>query len=406
MSALSLNKTLCIFAALAINCFVFGQDKKQLEQQRQQLNEKINLTSKLINKNQNSAKKQESELVILDRQIDFRTDLIATIAAEVNKLDQLIQQKEDSLKLKEEQLEELKDGYAALIRHSHRTRNAYNKMMFVFAAETFNQAYKRINYLRQMAVYRRNQSYKIEAKKEEIQSDLAILDSKKDEKQILLNSQLAEKGKLVSDKQYKDESLKQIRSQTSKLRKQLKEQEARKAQIAREIDRLIALEIKENRKKSASGKFTLSPEATALSANFESNKGKLPWPVTKGIVTRKFGKQAHPYVRGVYINNDGINFSTERNAPIKAIFNGTVSSILLIPGEGKVVVVKHGAYRSVYTKLQDVTVRKGQEVNVGSVIGHALDVSGENSSEAHIEIWKISETERKKLDPAHWLMGI
>ncbi len=279
-------------------------------------------------------------------------------------------------------------------------------MMFVFASEDINQAYKRLSYMRQLATYRKNQGIKIQEKQEEILKELSLLQARKDEKQILLGSQEQEKNKLVNDKDYKDKSVQKLKQEAGKLKKQLKEQENRKREIAKEIERLIAREIEENRKKSETGKYTLSPAATALSSSFESNKGKLPWPVEKGIITRRFGRQAHPFVAGVYVNNDGINFNSEKGANVRAIFNGTVSSILLIPGEGKVVVINHGAYRSVYTKLQNVTVRKGDTVSTQSVIGQALGTDGDNASEMHLEIWKISETEKQKLDPAKWLTGI
>ncbi len=383
-----------------------AQSKKELEEQRKELNSKINYTSKLINKNLDNVEKQQSELVILDRQINFRQDLISTIYQELQKINELISEQEANLAKLEDELQKLKDNYAELIRQSYRTRNVYNKMMFVFASEDINQAYKRLSYMRQLATYRKNQGIKIQEKQEEILKELSLLQARKDEKQILLGSQEQEKNKLVNDKDYKDKSVQKLKQEAGKLKKQLKEQENRKREIAKEIERLIAREIEENRKKSETGKYTLSPAATALSSSFESNKGKLPWPVEKGIITRRFGRQAHPFVAGVYVNNDGINFNSEKGANVRAIFNGTVSSILLIPGEGKVVVINHGAYRSVYTKLQNVTVRKGDTVSTQSVIGQALGTDGDNASEMHLEIWKISETEKQKLDPAKWLTGI
>lgn len=383
-----------------------AQSKKELEEQRKELNSKINYTSKLINKNLDNVEKQQSELVILDRQINFRQDLISTIYQELQKINELISEQEANLAKLEDELQKLKDNYAELIRQSYRTRNVYNKMMFVFASEDINQAYKRLSYMRQLATYRKNQGIKIQEKQEEILKELSLLQARKDEKQILLGSQEQEKNKLVNDKDYKDKTVQKLKQEAGKLKKQLKEQENRKREIAKEIERLIAREIEENRKKSETGKYTLSPAATALSSSFESNKGKLPWPVEKGIITRRFGRQAHPFVAGVYVNNDGINFNSEKGANVRAIFNGTVSSILLIPGEGKVVVINHGAYRSVYTKLQNVTVRKGDTVSTQSVIGQALGTDGDNASEMHLEIWKISETEKQKLDPAKWLTGI
>lgn len=400
------SKILALFLLLFSCLPLWSQKKSELEEQRKELAKKIQFTNSLITKNQSTVEKQQSELQILDRQIDFRADLIGTINQELNKIDEQIAGLEEKLAKEEAELAQLKKEYATLIQQSYRTRNVYNKMMFVFAAKDINQAYKRINYMRQLAVYRKDQGIKIEEKKDLILKEIALLESKRNEKQVLLGSQQNEKEKLVADKNYKDKTVKTLKKETGKLKVELRKQEERKREIAKEIDRLIAREIAENRKKSESGKFTLSPEATALSSSFESNQGKLPWPVEKGIITRRFGRQAHPLVSGVYINNDGLNFSSEKNAPVRAIFNGTVSSILLIPGEGKVVVIKHGAYRSVYTKLQNITVKKGDVISTKSVIGYALSVEGDSASEMHFEIWKIGETERQKLDPSKWLMGI
>jgi murein DD-endopeptidase MepM/ murein hydrolase activator NlpD len=146
---------------------------------------------------------------------------------------------------------------------------------------------------------------------------------------------------------------------------------------------------------------TLTPEAKELNADFEKNKGKLPWPVEKGVITSRYGKQPHPVLPGIVIENNGIDITTEKGAGVRAVFRGEVSSVIVIPGAGKAVIVSHGAYRTVYSNLRDVSVVKGQKVETKQVVGTVL--TDDNGSVAHIEIWKITSEGLVKVDPALWI---
>ena len=164
--------------------------------------------------------------------------------------------------------------------------------------------------------------------------------------------------------------------------------------------RIIEEEVKRNRGANK-GTFTLTPEARELSADFEKNKGKLPWPVERGVITSGFGKQPHPVLPGIIIENNGIDITTEKGASVRALFRGEVSSVIVIPGAGKAVVVSHGAYRTVYSNLREASVAKGDKVETKQPIGTVM--TEDNSSTAHIELWKITSDGVIKVDPAVWL---
>ena len=392
----SLLLGLCLLAS--------GQSKRELERKRDQLSKKIKLTTTLISKTEKNLKSKQSEIALLNKQISFRAELVNTLQLEVTQISKQVSLKQAEVETLEAEVTKLKNEYAKILQHTYKTRNVYSKLMFVFAAGDFNQALSRLNYLNQYSNYRKQQATKIELAKKQISIELALLKQKKDEKELLYAAQLNEKQKLVGDQNTKQEFISELEQEGRKLKSDLKKQEREQDKINKEIERQIAEELNRNRKKSTTGKFALSPESKALSDNFAKNKAILPWPVERGIVTSNFGKQPHPTVRGVMIDNNGITISTDKEATIRAIFRGEVSNILVIPGAGKVVVINHGAYRTVYTNLKDVKVSKGQTIATKDVLGTCLKSDTGDKSEAHLEIWQIKETGIEKLNPKYWLL--
>jgi len=392
----SLLLGLCIMAT--------GQSKHDLEKKRDQLSKKIKLTTTLISKTEKNLKSKQSEIALLNKQISFRAELVSTLQLEVAQINKQVSVKQAEIETLEDEVKKLKNEYAKILQHTYKTRNVYSKLMFVFAAGDFNQALSRLNYLNQYTSYRKQQAGKIETTKKQISAELTLLKQKKDEKEVLYAAQLNEKEKLVGDQNKKQEFISELEQEGRKLKSDLKKQEREQDKINKEIERQIAEELNRNRKKSTTGKFALSPESKALSDNFEKNKAQLPWPVERGIVTSNFGKQPHPTVRGVMIDNNGITITTDKEATIRAIFRGEVSNILVIPGAGKVVVINHGAYRTVYTNLKDVKVTKGQSIATKDILGTCLKAESGEKSEAHLEIWQIKETGIEKLNPKYWLL--
>jgi len=405
----AMKKCLGRFSLLVALCCVtlvgFSQSKTELQAKKKQLAEKLKMTSALINQNIKDKKGKESEIRILHSQIKLRETLIEVLQKEVDK----IQDKIDSAQVRKDSLDHnlglLKQEYEKLVRYAYRNRSAHQRMVFVFSATSFNQAYNRVKYLQQVSDFRRRSAKEIERVRTEIQQQITYLGNQKDEKEILLVAQQQERDRLSIDKERKRYSIKELSKEERRLKTKLEKVEKRKRKVEKAISDLIAAEIKAERakKRNTSGGYTITPEAKAMAASFAQNKGKLPWPVEKGVITGHFGKQPHPVLGGITIENNGVDITTTKEAAVRTIFGGKVSNILVIPGSGKVVVITHGTYRSIYTNLKEVFVQKGETVTTKQAIGKVLPDPTATKSEAHLEIWNVGSSGVKKLDPEAWL---
>jgi septal ring factor EnvC (AmiA/AmiB activator) len=332
--------------------------------------------------------------------------------SELFRVDQEIQETQELVRSLQSDLERLKDEYARMVQYAYMNRSAYDRLSYIFAAESFAQAFKRSRYLEQLAEQRRQQVALIEATGESLGEKVKDLSAKRDDKARLLGRQLDEKKKLTQDKSTQQGTLTTLKKEEGRLRETLRKQEKQRSDIAAAIKRAIESEVRKtttttkgNTKTKAKTteklEFTLTPEAKELNADFEKNKGKLPWPVEKGTITSGFGKQAHPVLKGITIENNGIDIGCEKGATVRAMFRGEVSSVIVIPGAGKAVVVSHGAYRTVYSNLRDTKVEKGQKVDTKQAVGVVMTEDGEST--AHVEIWKITADGLVKVDPAAWI---
>jgi septal ring factor EnvC (AmiA/AmiB activator) len=400
-----LSRKLLPVAFMAAAIFVvafsgFGQDRNQLERSKKLLSEKIKSINILLAANEGKKTDLLTNLNIISAKIEFRTQLLRTIQKEVQLVNTDIRKKNLELTKLQTELDELKDNYAHLIRQSFLLKAQQSNLLFVLSSSTFYQAYARMQYLDMFTKYRKSQGEKISKKQLQIEREIAKLKVAKEQKAKLLVFQKSEAASLKKERELQRVNIAELKKEEKGLKKELQAQQKEQKKIALAIKELIEKEIKASRK-SSGGKFKLTPEALKLSNNFAANYGKLPWPVEKGIITGKFGKQPHPVISGVTIENNGVTISTEKAAPVRSIFSGTVSSILLIPGSGKVVVLSHGAYRTVYTNLKEVFVTKGQKVSTKEYLGTIVEKGSKN--EAHLEIWKISQSGTQKLNPSKWL---
>lgn len=389
-----------ILCCILLSHVGLSQNRQQLEREKKQLSEKIKNINSLLSQNENLASNELNRLSIISAKIEFRSQLVRTIQKEVILVNKDISAKNIELTKLQNELAALKENYANLIRQSSLLKAQQSNLLFVLSSQTFYQVYARMQYLDMFTKYRKSQGEKILSTQEEVNSELALLENSKKQKANLLAFQKTENEALQKERNQQQEKIAELQTKVKSLKQELNEQQKEQKRIALAIKDLIDKEIKASQKKSG-GKFKLTPEALKLSNSFASNYGKLPWPVEKGIITGKFGKQPHPVISGVTIENNGITISTEKSAAVRAIFQGTVSSILLIPGAGKVVVLNHGSYRTVYTNLKEVFVSKGQQVSTKEYLGSIVERDGKN--EAHIEIWKISDAGTEKLNPSKWL---
>ncbi len=369
----------------------YSQEKNKLLQEKQKIEKDINLASNLLKKVRKNKKASYNEFVLVKKQIQSREELIQNINRQYRKINKQIEVNTTLLKDLNTDLEVLREEYATVIYNAYKTRNPYNKLMFIFASEDFNQAFRRLKYLQQYSEFRKKQVEDIEATKIEIQKTIELLEIQREEKIALLSAEKMEKNKLLEEKKKKNEIIKNLSKKEKDLRKQIKANEKKRKELAKRIKKIIAAEIAKANKKSGKGKsktFALTPEELTLSNNFANNKGKLPWPVERGIISEDFGKHAHDFLKHVQVNNRGINILSKENSKARAVFNGTVSVVMKMQGYHTLVMIKHGNYITVYANLINVTVKKGDKVktkqNIGTIYTSVID----NKTELHFELWK------------------
>lgn len=380
----------------------YGQSSSKLKEKEKELQKKIENTKNLIKLTKNSEQLTIAELAILNHQIAYREELVLNINYQMRKIDEEIEAVETQIVQLENNVNILKDEYAKMLQYAYKNRNDEFNLFYVFSAETYSEAFKRMQYIGQYADYRTNQVNKIIETKTLLDSNLLVLQAAKSEKEEIANLQKEEKDNFLQDKQEQQDALLKLKMNEQKYVAQLNAQQAEKKKIQDKILAAIKAELEAAEKENKTG-FSLTPEAATLAKNFTSNKGKLPWPVEKGAITTKYGKHKHEQYAGVEIDSKGIDITTEQGADVRAVFGGTVSSVFTIPGAGKVVMVSHGNYRTVYANLQEAYVSKGDKLETKDKIGKLLPAASGNVSEAHLEIWKISSSATSTVNPELWI---
>lgn len=380
-----------------------GQGTDKLKQKERELKNKISNTKSLIKTARNSQQLTIAELGIINHQIAYREELEANLSYQMRKLDEHLNNRKKQILSLENNLKELKDEYAKMLQYAYKNRNTEYQLIYIFSAESYTEAYHRMQYIKQYKDYRQKQVERIKETKALLSEKIGELEIKKLEKNDLKAVQETEKKSFLEDKQTQQVALSKLKQNEQQLKNKLNKQNQERRNLASAIRKAIE---KEMEKEASSGKetgFRVTPESTALSKSFTTNKGRLPWPVAKGEITGKYGKHQHQVVKTAMIENKGLDITTVQGADVRTIFGGKVTSIFIIPGAGKVVMVSHGNYRSVYANLKDVYVEKGDEVSTKESLGSLLPSENGNFSEAHLEIWKISTGSMDTVDPSLWI---
>lgn len=408
----------------------FSQSKKDdLKKQRDELNEKIALTRKLIKESESNQKVTSRQLAVLNEELAYREQLLNNINAQIRTIDGEISQKEETVLTLNKDLEQLKEEYGAMIYQAYKNRSSYDMMMFVFAAKDFHQAYKRFKMTQRYAEARRHQMEQIQTTQSAISENIQALQKDKEEKVGLATKSESEKQQIAGNKQQQQEKLNSLRKEEQKLREQQKKQENDRKKLTAKIEEIIRKEIEYERKRAeaaakkaaaanatastsaapaSSSKTTTSPKALELApetklanADFEKNRGALPWPVGAGVITSQFGRQSHPSLAGIEVNNNGLDFTTEKGGSALAVFAGTVTSLFSIPGAGYNIIITHGTYKTVYSGLESVDVKVGDKVTTKQRLGKVM-FDGEEST-LHFEVWKIGSEGGAAQNPELWL---
>ena len=390
-----------LIGLLFVSVSLFSQTKSDLQKKKKKLLNEIEYTNSLLSETQKSKKTTVDLLVKLDKKITSREELIVTINEEIRLLEIQIEENKETIQSLEKDLQELKDEYAKMLYYTYKNRSSYTRLMFVFSSNTFNEAYKRMKYMRQYTSYRRNQAELIIKTKSTISKKIDDLNVQREQKQRLLKSKELEKNYLAHEKSEKVDVISDLKKKETELKREIKRKQRNAEKTQKAIEELIRAEILAARKRSnnkTSG-FPLTPEAKKLSESFAFNKGKLPWPVEQGIIAEKYGSHPHPAFKNVTINNHGINISTTKGALARAIFDGTVSKVLIIPGEGKSVMIRHGEYFSIYQYMSEVFVKAGDKVTTKQELGVLINDVENAKTDLHFELWKGLNT----LNPEYWI---
>jgi murein hydrolase activator len=377
--------------------FVYGQSsKEELEKQRLETQRIIESTTKLLEQTSLNRRSSLERLNIVNRRLQLRQGLISTMESEIKFIDNSISNGQKRIIELEKELEESRKSYASLINSAYKHRFSHQRMMFIFSAADFNQAYRRMKYLQQYSESRQKQIIRIQELQGEIVLEIEELEKQRNEKAVLLEQQKNESSLLSQERQQHNSLVQNLRKREAELKSELAQQE----KVARALQNAIEELLKEEAKIATENRvYALTPGEKLVSDQFQLNKGGLPWPTDRGVVTGFFGEHPHPVLRGIKIQNNGIDISTDKDAEVKVLFDGVVRQVLTIPGSNNVILVRHGNYLTVYANLSQVYVRTGDRVQTRQLIGRVYTDNEENNSTLHLEIWE----ENKKLDPIQWL---
>lgn len=444
----SVNKLILFFILSLISSVTFSQQKnsEKLRQQQLQLERNIQQTKLLLSKTSSNKTATLNDLSLLENQIKDRENLLSNYDQQIRTVELRMKQNSTLIDQLEDKIVQLKEQYKKLLIYVYKNKIYDNKLMYIFSAHTYYEAFKRNEYLRKIAQIQNQQRELIYQHEEKLSNEIKSLAADKKRKVSLLNEKRTEKEEFEQDKVKVQEIVQKLSSEENSLTQKIHEDERKRAQLQNRIDAEIRKEIlaaeaakrkkeaeeakrrkkqqalaaakakkdnpitttnpveskPESKDKPETPEFTSSVDLT-LNKNFESNRGRLPLPVASGAVTSSFGRHTHELLKDVVTNNNGIDITTSKNAQVRAVFDGEVSSIFSMPGIGKIVIIKHGNYRTVYSNLQEVFVNIGTKVSTKQAIGSLIPIAGENVSILHFEIHQVNGSNVLKQNPSLWL---
>ena len=376
-------------------CFIttaWGQDSRQekLKQQRKQLQQEIKQINTLLFTNTKKKKSALNEVEDLAVKINLRERLIRVTNEEANRLTQQINVNQRTIDRQRKALETLKADYADMIRYSYASKSGQSRLMFLFSSESFLQAYKRFQYLKQYAAFRKKQGLLIVQKTQTLQALNKTLLTQKTRKEALVKENRAVQNSLSEERLAQKELVTALKKRERSLESQIRKKQKQIAAYDKEIQRLIRAAIAASNKAAGKNKavFTLTPEAQLIDKNFTANKGKLPWPVEQGVVTLGFGTQTHPVVKTTKIQSNGVTIATPDNAEVRAVFKGKVMQVFSFKGSNPGVLIQHGNYITSYSNLAAVYVKKGQTIEAKEVIGKVFTHPNTGKSELKFSVFQ------------------
>lgn len=388
---MAIRKLFYILLCLSIIPTASAESVKDLQKKQKKLQKEIEQTNKMLKETKREETATLNKLQLIGQNIKNQRQLILTLDNEITALNSEIttlHHTRDSLQIV---LERHKADYATMVRQSHFALTQQSALLFLFSSDSFQQLARRTRYLQEFAQFRKNQVKRIEQTQAEIDIQDALLQENKNDKETALDTRKREQANLQRDERKQQTMLGQLKSKEQQLTKQLQKKQKSVAALNKKIDDII--------RKQAASKSTLTKEQKLVAGGFEANKGRLPWPVEKGMISGKFGKQQHAVYKQVVMDNKGIYIQTTTGTKARAIYKGEVTSCFMVGGT-YAVIVQHGNYRTVYSNLSKLQVKQGDKVETKQVIGTIFtDSEQDQKTELYFQIYK----DRTILNPEHWI---
>ena len=400
--------SLLSFVVLFGTTSALGQNNKidQLEAKRIEIKNEIKKINSLLSKNQSKKQNQTSLIEDLNHKLSVRRNLINITNQQANLINSEINNNQKTISALRNELVVLKENYAKTIQKTYKNKSSQSRVMFLLSSDNFKQAYKRLQYMNQYSKYQKEQAEVIKVKAEKLQKLNLDLVKQKANKDKLIAENKEVKKVLEQDKSQHETIMKAIKKDLNKYTAQIKKKQREARAIDREIEKIIKDAIASSNKKAgkttatkaSSSVFALTPENKILAENFLSNKGKLNWPVEKGFVKVKYGKQKSLTVPTLYIQSNGVRIATDKDAIVRAVFKGEVLAIIHHKRANPTIVIRHGSYITSYSNLKKIYVKKGEKIDTKQEIGEVF-TDAEGESILKFSILKNNDFQ----NPAEWI---
>ena len=398
-----------------------GKTKKQLQSEINSLQKEISTANQLLKKTKKDKEMTLNEVNLLDKKIKQREKLINSYNEQIAVLDEEIKSGQSNIKSLNSDLSKLQKEYAKMIVFANKNRSHYDRLGFIFASKDFNQAFRRLRYIREFSEARKAKMNQIAAIERQISSEVEAHQQARMQQDSLLKDEKSQQNALQKEKKELNGQVAKLKKKEGSIQQDIKNKQQQAKKLQKAIDDIIAEEIRkanaeaerkrkeEAKKNTSKGKTTttapkekgmaLTPAEKTLSTNFVNNKGKLPWPVERGVISSSYGKHTSVVSDKVTVTNNGIDIATTEGAQARAVFDGEVTSVTKLMGSNTVVIIRHGEYFTVYSNLENVMVKRGDKVKTKQNLGTVHTNKTENKTELHFELLK----EQSRQNPANWL---
>lgn len=385
------------------------RSKESLEKEIKSLQKEIETANKLLKETSKSKEVTMGQVSLMNKKIKDRQKLINACNEQIKILERNIKKGENNISSLNGELKKLSGEYAKMVQFAYKNRSRYDQLEFLLASKDFNQAFQRMRYIQQFADARKTKMNQIANTRTKVSHEVEELRQNKEQQAELLAEQKAQQDALIQEKSELDAQVKQLKKKEGSIQQSIKDKQAQAKKFQKQIDDIIAEEIRKaneraakDSKKGANPKpdrMALTPSEKALSTSFSANRGKLPWPVERGVVSSSYGKHTSAISDKVTVTNNGVDIATVENAKARCVFEGVVVSVVKPSASNIGIIIRHGDFFTVYSQLDEAYVNRGDKVRTKQEIGKVHTDRTEGKTELHFELRHGTET----LNPSNWL---